>query len=80
MMTVPWIVAIFHFETFVNFDFDLSLISRLITDSDLDQIKCFLDMTWWTIGQQNYKKKYLKYVNKYMSINCTMYRLAARKR
>ena len=32
-------MVVFHIETFVTFDFDPSLISRLITDSDLDQIK-----------------------------------------
>ena len=32
-------VAIFHTETFVTFHFDLSLISRLINDSDLNRIK-----------------------------------------
>ena len=34
-----YMVTILHIETFVTFDFDPSLISRLITDSDLDQIK-----------------------------------------
>ena len=29
-----WMVALVHIETFVIFDFDPSLISRLITDSD----------------------------------------------
>ena len=32
-------VAILHIETFVTFDFNPSLISKLITDSNLDQIK-----------------------------------------
>ena len=32
-------VAILHIETFVIFDFDPSLILRLITDFDLNQIK-----------------------------------------
>ena len=33
-------VTILDIETFVTFDFDLSVTSRLITDSVLDQIKC----------------------------------------
>ena len=32
-------VAILHFETFVAFDFNPSLTSKMITDSDLDQIQ-----------------------------------------
>ena len=35
------VVAIVHIETFVTFGFDPSLISRLITDTDLDRIKSF---------------------------------------
>ena len=34
-----WMVALLHIETFVTFDFEPSLISRVITESDLDQIK-----------------------------------------
>ena len=39
-------VTILHIETFVAFEYDLSLILRLISDSDLDQINQFSDINW----------------------------------
>ena len=41
-----------HTATFVTFDFDPSLILRLITDMDFDQNE-FLGIKWWTTGLQN---------------------------
>ena len=41
-------VAIFYIETFVTFDFDPSLSSRLITVSD-----AFYAINWWIIVLQN---------------------------
>ena len=49
----PQMVAILHIETLVKFDFDLSLISQLITDSDLDRIKLIFGKNWEIIGLQN---------------------------
>ena len=55
-------VTILHMEAFVALDFDHSLISRLITDSDLDQNKMnFRDtLVDKSLGYRTVKMEWLK--------------------
>ena len=48
-------VSLLHIETFATFDFDPSLILRLITGSDLKQIKRNSGQNWPMINLQNCK-------------------------
>ena len=48
-------VTILHIETFVTLDFEPSLISRLITDSDLAKSNEFSGINWCMIKLQNCK-------------------------